>query len=173
MACLLLFGFLLHLLSKMVGIGKSELLAALLSAVVFAVHPAHTEVVNSIFNRSSIYVSICAICGLWWLSSWLDRRPVTAWLGLALFFSVGIFFKESALVIPGIAVALIVILSDKSFGERVRRFLPVFALLIPIAVFFYIRHLAFSTGVGDVGEVSAVGTTAGPAPPEALSLIHI
>jgi tetratricopeptide (TPR) repeat protein len=167
LACLLLFGFLLHLLHKLGGSGKTAMLAALLSAVVFAVHPAHTEVVNSIFNRSSIYVSICAILGLWWVSYWVDKRPVTAWLGLALFYSIGIFFKESALVIPGIAVALIFILSDKSFAERIRRFLPVFALLIPIAIFFYIRHLAFSTGVGDVGEVSAAGTAAGATPPEA------
>lgn len=150
LACLLLFGFLLHILQKLGNSGKTAMLAALLAATVFAVHPAHTEVVNSVFNRSSIYVSICAILGLWWLSHWLEKRPVIAWLGLALFYTLGIFFKESALVIPGIAVAMIVILSDKSLGERIRRFLPVFGLLIPIAIFFYIRHMALTTGLDEV-----------------------
>lgn len=157
LACLLLFGFLMHILQKLGGSSKTAMLAALLASMVFAAHPVHTEVVNSIFNRSSIYVSICAIAGLWWLSHWLDRRPVIAWLGLALFYSIGILFKESALVIPGIAVALIIILSDMNFGERIRRFLPVLGLLIPIALFFYLRHLALTTGMNDAGDPVATG----------------
>ena len=77
LASLLLFGFLLHLVRKLGGSGKTAMLAALLAAAIFAVHPVHTEVVNTVFNRSSIYVSISAILGLWWLSHWLETRPVS------------------------------------------------------------------------------------------------
>lgn len=143
-ATLALYGFLQNLLSRMGAKRETVRLAALLAALVFAVHPVHTEVVNSIFNRSSIHVSLLAIAGLWWLFAHLDNKPAKAWIGLGFAFTIGIFFKESALVIPGIAVALIVILTPGSLLERIRRFLPVFWLLIPIAVYFYLRSAALA-----------------------------
>lgn len=143
-ATLLLLGFLRHLLARSGADGKMGELAALLAALVFAVHPIHTEVVNSVFNGSDIYVSICSIAGLWWLFSRLDTRPASAWLGLAVAYSIAILFKESALVLPGIAVALIVILTPGSAVERVRRFLPVFWLLIPVAVYLWMRAAAIA-----------------------------
>lgn len=143
-ATLALYGFLQHLLSRLGARRETVRLAALLAALVFAVHPVHTEVINSIFNRSSIYVSLFAIGGLWWLFAHLDSKPARAWIGLGVTYTIGIFFKESALVIPGIAVALIVILTPGSLLERIRRFLPVFWLLLPIAVYFYLRSAALA-----------------------------
>lgn len=145
-ATLAIFGFLRFLLLYSGQPARLSLLSALLAALVFAVHPVHTEVVNSVFNRSAIYVTLCAVLGLWWLLSRLDTRPASAWLGLGLAYTVGIFLKESALVIPGIAVALIVLLTPGTLLERIRRFLPVFWLLIPIAVYFYLRAMALSSG---------------------------
>jgi hypothetical protein len=145
-ASLSLFGFLRFLLSRARPGARLAGLSALLAALVFAVHPVHTEVVNSVFNRSSIYVTLCAVLGLWWLLSRLDTRPASAWLGLGIFYTIGIFYKESALVIPGIAVALIVILTPGSAMERIKRFLPVFWLLVPLAVYFYLRAMALASG---------------------------
>ncbi len=143
-ATLALYGFLQHLISRMGPKREMVQLAALLAALVFAVHPVHAEVINSIFNRSSILVSLFAIAGLWWLFAHLDSKPARAWIGLGVAYTIGIFFKESALVIPGIAVALIVILTPGSLLQRIRRFLPVFWLLLPIAVYFYLRSSALA-----------------------------
>ena len=82
-ATLLLFGFLRHLVTRTDARTEHADLVALLPALIFAVHPAHTEVVNSIFNGSSIIVSIFAISSLWWLLSRLETRPAQAWLCLA------------------------------------------------------------------------------------------
>ncbi|MEE4217035.1 MAG: tetratricopeptide repeat protein [Xanthomonadales bacterium] len=153
-ASLALYGLLQNLLSRTGATRETVRLSALLAALVFAVHPVHTEVVNSIFNRSSIYVALFAAAGLWWLFAHLDSKPAKAWIGLGVAYTIGIFLKESALVIPGIAVALIVILTPGSLLERVRRFLPVFWLLIPIALYFYLRSSALAqaatTGLASV-----------------------
>lgn len=161
-ASLLLFGFLRHLLTRHSDASRNSDLAALLAAMVFAVHPIHTEVVNSVFNGSEIWVSIFAISGLWWLMHNLDSKPFKAWAGLGATYSLAIFFKESALVIPGLAVLLIMLMTEGTFWTRIRRTLPVFSLLIPIAVYFYLRGSAFSafefestTAVGIEGQLSA------------------
>lgn len=155
---LLLYGFLAALMRRS-GVGdRVATLAAVLAALAFAVHPAHAEVVNSAFNRSSMFVALFAIGGLWWLFHYLDRRPAIAWAGFGLLYTVSIFFKESALVIPGLAVALIVILGPGSAVERFRRFLPVFLLFIPIALYFYLRAQALATiGAADGAVESEFG----------------
>ena len=98
----------------------------------------------------------------------LDRaRPLAAWqIGFGLIYTMAIFFKESALVMPGLAVALIVILGPGSLVERTRRFLPVLFLLLPIALQLAKRFdippsrtlmpLAFGTILG--GMTTLIGT---------------
>ena len=67
-------------------------------------------------------------------------------------YSAAILFKESALVLPGIAVAMIVLFTHGSLKERVLRFLPVFWLLIPIAAYFWARTAAQVTaGIDTAG----------------------
>lgn len=155
-ATLSLYGFLLHLLGRSGKDRETGKVAALLVALIFAVHPIHAEVVNSVFNGSSIWVSLFVISGLWWLFSYLETKPARAWLGFGVIYTISIFFKESALVMPGIAVALIVILTPGSLLERVRRFLPVFCLLIPIAVYFYLRSIGIaSNSSSDIESMQA------------------
>lgn len=141
---LALFGFLRYLLRRTSPASSSSEFYALLAALVFAVHPVHTEVVNSVFNKSSMYVSLAAITGLWWLLAKLQTHPVRAWVGFGLIYCVAILYKESALVLPGIAVAMIVFLTDGQLNIRIRRFLPVFWLLIPIAAYFWARSVALA-----------------------------
>jgi tetratricopeptide (TPR) repeat protein len=149
-----LFGFLSYLVRTTQPNVKNSRFYVLLAVLIFAVHPTHAEVVNSVFNKSSMYVSLAAITGLWWLHSNLDRKPLRAWIGFGLIYSVAILFKESALVLPGIAVAMIVLFTKGSLLVRIRRFLPVFWLFIPIAAYFLARAMA----LGPAG----IDTTAGP-----------
>lgn len=158
-ATLVLFGLLRFLLRRINPEGGGVELYALIAALVFAVHPVHTEVVNSAFNKSSIYVSLAAAGGLWWLLANLASRPLRAWVGFGLIFCLAIMIKESALVLPGIAVAMIVLMTEGELKTRIRRFLPIFWLLIPIAVYFWARAIAVAPEAGDI-ESSAEDFTA-------------
>ncbi len=141
---LTLFGFLRYFVRATQPNVKNAQFYVLLAALVFAVHPTHAEVVNSVFNKSSMYVSLAAITGLWWLHSNLETKPLRAWVGFGLIYSVAILFKESALVLPGIAVGMIVLFTRGSLLVRIRRFLPVFWLFGPIALYFLARTMALA-----------------------------
>ena len=151
---LTLFGFLRYFFRVTQPRDRNVPFYALMAALVFAVHPMHTEVVNSVFNKSSMYVSLAAVAGLWWLLSNMEKRPAGAWIGFGMIYSAAILFKESALVLPGVAVVMIVLFTHGSLKERVLRFLPVFWLLIPIAAYLWARAAAQATA----GIETASGT---------------
>ena len=54
-------------------------LAAAGAALVFGVHPIHTEAVDSIFNRSEILVALGTVMALWVIQRWHEHRPALAW----------------------------------------------------------------------------------------------
>lgn len=80
---------------------------ALLAALLFAVHPIHSEVVANLVGRAELLAAVCALGALVAFCRGLEaRRFRGAWFGLALVsFAVGPFAKESALtVLPVLAV---------------------------------------------------------------------
>lgn len=66
MVTLVVYGLIRYLLIANGGASPISGYVALLAALVFAAHPVHTEVVNSIFNRSEMLVSLGLVGGLWW-----------------------------------------------------------------------------------------------------------
>lgn len=76
------------------GLGFSAL-AALIGAVVFAVHPVHTEAVNWIVGRAELLMGLGVLGSLWWA---MQGRM---WLSLGAF-AVGLFSKEQAAMLPGL-----------------------------------------------------------------------
>jgi hypothetical protein len=66
LVCVLLFGFLRQLLRMHHGPTPTDSPAALAVALIFAVHPVYTEVVNSVFNRSEMLVALVGLTGLAW-----------------------------------------------------------------------------------------------------------
>ena len=152
---LTLYGFLLHLLRALPHPPERPDYYALLAALVFAVHPVHTEAVNSVFNRSDMLVTLGAVAGLWWLLHHLRRRPALAWSGLGACYLLAMLSKETGVVIPGIAVALILFLADEPLARRVRRSLPVLWLLLPLALYFYLRARALSAEIPQLDGFAA------------------
>ncbi|MSQ98512.1 MAG: hypothetical protein EXR85_04335 [Xanthomonadales bacterium] len=136
---LLLYGFLQFLLRSTGGQPSASRFCALLAALVFAVHPIHTEVVNSVFNRSDIMVAMFALAGFWWLLYFLDRHALRAWAGLAITYFLAMLCKESAIVIPGLAVILILMVKPGHLTSRLRQCLPVLWLLLPLALYLFMR----------------------------------
>ena len=136
---LLLYGFLRFLVREASNRHASSDLCALLAASVFAVHPIHAEVVNSVFNRSDMMVALFGLSGLWWLLRHIDRHAAWAWFGLAVMYFLGMLSKESAVVIPGLAVALILILTPGTLVSRIRKCLPVLWMILPLAIYLILR----------------------------------
>jgi hypothetical protein len=116
----------------------------LLAAMAFAVHPIHTEVVNSVFNRSEILAALFGVAGLWWLFHYLEPRPGKAWFGLGIAYFLGMLSKESAVIIPGLAAVLILLLTEGDVLSRMRKCLPAFWLLIPLGVYLAMRAHALA-----------------------------
>jgi tetratricopeptide (TPR) repeat protein len=154
---LCLYGFLLHLLRALPCPPERADFHALLAALVFAVHPVHTEAVNSVFNRSDMLVTLGALAGLWWLLHHLRRRPALAWAGLGVCYLLAMLSKETGVVIPGIAVALILLLSDDHWNRRIRRGLPVLWLLLPLALYFYLRARALAVEIPQLAGTALPG----------------
>jgi hypothetical protein len=140
----LLYAFLARLLALDEKSTGSSAYIALLAALVFAVHPVHTEVVNSVFNRSILLAALGMLGGLWWLLRYLDSHPVLAWAGLFLAYSYALFCRETAIVLPGMAAILILVYTDGNLLTRIRKALPVFALLIPMIFYLHMRSVALA-----------------------------
>ena len=150
---LCVFGFIRQLLLTAGGQPSSAGRYALLAALVFAVHPVHTEVVNSIFNRSEALATLGGVAGLWWFLHHLDSRPVKAWLGLAVAYLFAMFAKENAVVLPGLAIVLVWVFTPGGWPGRLRKCLPVLWLLIPLAFYLVLRVRALAPA----GAVEAAG----------------
>jgi len=142
---LLVFGFLRHLLLTTGGQSPIADYTALMAAAIFSVHPVHTEVVNSIFNRSDIFVSIGVVGGLWWFLRTLESSPLKAWAGVGLTYFLILFFKEISAVFPALIIVMLWLFTPGNWRIHVRKSLPVFWLLIPLAIYFLFRNYALET----------------------------
>jgi len=142
---LLVYAFVARLLEMDDRTVSSSAYIAFLAALVFGVHPMHTEVVNSIFNRSILLAALGSMTGLWWLLHYVESKPLLAWAGLFLAYLFALFSRETAIVLPGIAIALVLIYSGGNFPRRVRKCLPVLILLIPMVFYLVMRDRALTT----------------------------
>ncbi len=136
---LLVYGFTRHLLLISGGKSPDSSYIAMLAAMVFSVHPIHAEVVNSIFNRSGLLVSVGVVGGLWWFLRNLESSPLKAWGGLSFIYLLVLFCKESAAVLPALAVVMLWLFTAGDWRVHLRRSLPVLGLLIPLGIFLTLR----------------------------------
>jgi len=143
-ATLLVSLLLLQLLRLSYPQSTSPVLIAVLAAAVFGVHPIHAEVVNSIFNRSILFVAIGSTAGLWWLLRYLDSRPALAWTGIWLAYWFVLFSRETGIVLPALAVTLVWICSDGGWRQKARRCLPGLLMVVPLLVYLALRARAIA-----------------------------
>jgi tetratricopeptide (TPR) repeat protein len=156
---ILLFGLLVQMLRMTKGEFRTDSPVALLVALIFAVHPVYAEVVNSIFNRSEMLVALTGLAGLLWLLRHMNARPAVAWAGLGLAYLLALLCKESAMMLPALAVLLAWVLTPGDWRVRLQKCLPVFWLLIPLALYLGLRIQALAPVVaeGAAAEVSGTG----------------
>lgn len=71
---------------------------AWLAAALFAVHPIHTEVLNTAVGRAELLAALSVLGVLW---AWRSLARPTVWLALPLIFLVGLLSKENAIIVLG------------------------------------------------------------------------
>jgi protein O-mannosyl-transferase len=142
LATLLVYGFISQLLQSC-GHPRGEARQfALMAAVLFGVHPIHTEAVNSVFNGSEILVTIGVVGGLKWFLGCQDKQPARAWLGLNFVYLLVLFCRESGAALPLLTVAIIWLTGVDSWQHRVRACVPVVSLLLPLGIYLALRSHA-------------------------------
>ena len=140
---LLVYGVMMRLVARP--------LPALMTALVFGLHPIHTEVVNSIGYRSDLLAGLFLILSFWSYLTW-SRTPDRTSQRRTLLVSGGTFFlallaKETAVVLPVLLVAHD-ILFVKTPEEPAVRFLKQQAqryavYLLPLALYLVLYVLIF------------------------------
>jgi hypothetical protein len=148
LVCLAVYGLIRHLLLVCGSNFVRSSYIALLAALVFAVHPVHTEAVNSIFNRSEMLVSLCMAGGLWWFLETVENRPWIAWILLGLIYFVAMLCRETGIVMPAITVVFLWVITSGSWQARLSKCLPVVWLLIPMAIYLGMRASALEVPFG-------------------------
>ncbi len=111
-------------------------------AAIWALHPVLTESVTNIVGRADLLAAFGVLAGLlWYVKAAPPARRRLAWLaGLVVTQAIGIFSKESAVVLPGL-----MLLYDLTWIDRItwRARSSAFAVLaLPLTAFFYLRGQA-------------------------------
>jgi len=125
--------------------------AALVGGALFAVHPLHSEVLFTLVGRSEL---LAAAAGLAYLIASL--RGARVWPALLL--AVALASKESAIVLPALALLLRPLSEPGEDLRSFRRFAGRVAVLaaLPVGLFFLARLAVFGTLFAAGGHVSAV-----------------
>lgn len=112
-------------------------------AAIWGLHPLLTESVTNIVGRADLLAAFGVLAGLlcYGRSASAAGRRRLAWLaGMAAAQAIGLFSKESAVVLPGIVLVYGLTWFDRTTW---RRLTPAYAALaLPFAAFFYLRAQA-------------------------------
>jgi tetratricopeptide (TPR) repeat protein len=120
-------------------LAPGETWPAIAFAGVWALHPVLTESVTNIIGRCDLLAAFGVLAGLLChihaasAGGW--RKPL--WLaGLTLAVAIGIFSKESAVVVIAVMLVYDIAFASTSWGERAPGYV---AMAVPLAIYFFIR----------------------------------
>jgi len=145
LVALSLFGLIRYLLLTTGGVPRLSNYAALLATLAYAAHPVHTEVVNSIFNRSGMLVAFGMLGGLWWFLPSVEKNPRKAWVVINLIYLLILFCKETAAVFPAILASTLLVTTPGNWRVRLRKCIPVLSMFVPLGLFLALRYMAFAS----------------------------
>lgn len=140
--------------------------AAFLAAAIFAVHPVHVEAVAVAVNQGELIVGLLAAL---WTGAYVRARArgnvgAGTSLGFILTYVLACFFKENAVIMPGLLLAaeLTVIRDPRPFRQRVASVRPlILALAAAGLVFLTIRSAVLDSPVGSFTAEGLQGLTMG------------
>lgn len=132
---LLLFNTLRKLLKEHFT-SDSVIIFSFLAALIFAVHPIHTEVVANIKGRDEIMSLFLSLSTLWLILSGLDNKRRINYLWAALLFILALLSKENAITFVAVIPLAILMFKTKTKGQYIFVFS---SLLVATFIFMLIR----------------------------------
>jgi protein O-mannosyl-transferase len=137
--------------------------AALAGALLFAIHPLHTEAVSNVVGQAELWVALTVLGACLLYSARPESRLTTARLLLILLlYALGLLAKESAVVLPGLLVLLDVVQRRIVFTrEGLKRYVGDVAFLILLLTLVLCAYLTLRLSV--LGNLA--GTDAAPGLP--------
>ena len=136
LTCMLLFVLLRKILSHKLEHNSAQLIA-FFAALIFTVHPIHTEVVANIKGRDELLCCLFGLAGTYFLWKGAMVNKLLPTLVAALFMFLSMLSKENGIVFIALAPLAIWFFSDKSAGRIVISSIPLIAIA---AVYLLIRH---------------------------------
>lgn len=114
---------------------------ALLTSIVFVLHPIHTEPVSFISGRAHLLAFFFVLLSLYWFVTWLNSPQNSNLFLSALFFILSLLSKQSAVAFP-IFVLTVVIFYKNSSISIMQRILAAagFILIDIISVFIHLQN---------------------------------
>ncbi len=147
----LVFHVLLRLLPGYVMQGKWWISLPFLAALLFAIHPVHTEAVANIKGRDEIMSLLFSLLTLHYFISWIrQKKPLTGIL-TGLFFLLALLSKENALTFLAVIPIAVYFFTDINLKKNFKYFS---LLIVPVVLFFILRYQALGFFFGE-GRVSA------------------
>ncbi len=159
---------LLGALTEVVGLG---LVPAFITALIFAVHPAHTEVVASIKNREELLSFIFCMLAFFTVHRFFDQKKLAGWLlyGMLTIACLLLSFASKLTSIPVIVIFAAMLYMQGRYRSA-RQFYPLFAAIALVSLSYLVVILRMSNRpvydlenplVSYPGDISAkIGTTA-------------
>ena len=151
---------------------RMQVVAAAVAALMFAVHPIHTEAINSIFNRTEILATLGVLAGLRLLLGRLRTvgprasgpgLPLWSWIVVGVIYLASLLCRESALSLPLLlAIVLFGLRPDLLQSATGRRQLgPVLlCFLVPLGIYLLLRSHALALRGGLLSAMPAAATPA-------------
>lgn len=109
--------------------------AALFAALLFAVHPVHTEAVAYISGRADILAALFMLAALLAARRYTDEHAPPAVMWSAFFFLAALFSKESALMLP----LLVLIVIKREQWRSLLKLFPAYVLSFAVYAMFRFR----------------------------------
>jgi tetratricopeptide (TPR) repeat protein len=104
---------------------------------IFAIHPIHTEVVTNIKGRDEIMSLLGSLLSLWFCLKYLENNKISHLFFVFLFFLMGIFSKESAIIFLFIIPLTIHYFTNQKLKKSLMAILPI---CIAAGIFIIIRQ---------------------------------
>lgn len=138
------------------------LAAAFAAAALFAVHPVHVEAVAMAVNQGELWVALLtciAVFGYVTARRAGGALTIGTTLGIGALYLVACFFKENALVLPGLLAAaeLFLVPGEQLLGARLKqvRFLYAFLTMLAVA-FLAVRTMVLGGSVRGTAIAEAI-----------------
>ncbi|MES2702735.1 MAG: tetratricopeptide repeat protein [Bacteroidota bacterium] len=130
---------LLHFFRKIIFPGNE--LAAFCAALLFLIHPIHTEVVANVKSRDEILSVLFIALTFIKLFAYIDTRKRSALVWSLVYFFLALLSKEYAITLVVLLPLSIYIFRQQSATVSAKAFIP---YLLPLALYFLLRFAAVS-----------------------------